>query len=280
MNWSLIGGTAILLWIVMAGVAAVLAALRRWKAFKRAAIAIGALSVVILIAAIPDSHVPQNIVIKRAAPLTSPTFPPYLVLHAGQRAVLDTNNEGDGSHATLFDDMATVKAWAAGYGDPQTSRHHDLPTGTPVVIRSWAHVKEADGDDDVMIDVATMHGPHVEGYVRDIMLIPQIQPGTRLLTYAGFHGGYGIMNLAKDSKAFVKVASATPVALLATKANGGLDVFYGKLLSGPHRGTRGWFSSLTIRAPTGVKGDEGSYDEKCRCTNLFFQEVTHPTTSS
>ncbi len=69
------------------------------------------------------------------------SLPRYLELRVGQRALLNSNDEGDGSVGTLFDDMDTVLKWAAGPSEPEELAHYDLPTGTPVSVQSWTHVK-------------------------------------------------------------------------------------------------------------------------------------------
>jgi|GEM_PF-2743353 len=217
-----------------------------------------------------------------ATPTEQP-FPGYLELRGGQRALLDSNNEGSGSMGTLFDDLATVRKWASGqFNGPEDLPHRDFPVGTRVVVRSWTHVKAVGGDDYIMINVMTLTNPRREGYVRDIDLLPMIPSGARLVVRSTFLHARGVtMELRRDGSRHLPsltIAEGTSVSLLAVAPNGdSLSPYRAQVLSGPHRGARGWFDVFSLRAPSPpVKA--GEYDEKCRCVSLYLAEVRPPAT--
>lgn len=218
----------------------------------------------------------------RPVPTEQP-FPAYLGLRGGQRPLLDSNNEGDGSMGTLFDDLAAVRKWAAGQASgPADVRHHDLPIGTRIVVRSWTHVRAVSGDDYTMIDVMTVTNPRREGYVRDIYLLPMIPSGARLIVHNAVRGyRAGTMELKRTQHPpTLTIAEGTPVSSLAVSPRGDtLSHYRAEVLSGPHRGARGWFSDFSLGALSPpVSG--GEYDKTCHCVSLYLREVDQRGTQS
>ncbi len=195
------------------------------------------------------AHVASNALRDRES---AASLPRYLELRIGQRALLDSNDEGDGSVGTLFDDMDTVLKWAAGTSEPEELAHHDLPRGTPVSVQSWTHVKAVGGDDYVMIDVATKTEPRVEGYTQDIRLLPAIPRGTQLVVNSS-SGKWTGMELRRDEEPHapaITMAGGAPVSLLAVAPDGGsISKYRARVVSGPHRFT-GWFNVFSLGAPS------------------------------
>lgn len=211
----------------------------------------------------------------RLVPTEQP-FPAYLALRSGQRALLGSNNEDDGSMGTLFDDLAAVRKWAAGQASgPSDVRHHDLPIGTRVVVRSWTHVRAVGSNDYTMINVVTLMNPRREGYVQDIYLLPMIPSGARLIVHNAVRGHRGgTMELKRTQHpSTLTIAEGTPLSSLAVSPRGDtLSHYRAEVLSGPHRGARGWFSDFSLGAPSPPVGG-GEYDKTCHCVSLYLHEV-------
>jgi len=287
---SAVIGLAGLLWIAAFVCAIIFAITRRWRLLAISCATILGLTVVAFAAALlarSEKKAAQVAhAVRRAVPTPTRTdqpFPYYLELRGGQRALLDSNNEGSGSMGTLFDNLATVRKWASGqFNGPEDLPHHDVPVGTRVVVRSWTHVKALGGDDYVMINVMTLTTPQREGYVRDISLLPIIPSGARLVVRSSFlHARSVTMELRRDESQHppsLTIAEGTPVSLLAVAPNGdSLSPYRAQVLSGPHRGARGWFDVFSLRAPS-PPVRAGEYDETCRCVSLYLAEVHPPAT--
>lgn len=212
-------------------------------------------------------------------PAPKPTLPPYLSLYPGQRAYLDTNSEGDGRYGTLFKDWKTVTKWASGhFNGPSDLPHVDLPVGTEVEIHSWRRVHIVDHEQN-MIDVATIRGSKAEGWVMDVSLIPEIPSGTVLVVSSAFKDKPNLklpLSASPDgSTNGPKIAQGTSVPLVSVvhdaRLSTGLSMYYVRVMEGPHRGARGYFSTLDLSAPSNAMGGE-EYDPKCHCVDLFFNE--------
>ncbi len=278
MGWDFIAGLAMLLWFCSVVAAVIFAILRRWLALKITGLTNACLTIIMFVAVIFSPAPPgavHTLAKKTSKPPAVATFPPYLELRAGQHAILDTNNEGDGSYGTLFDNMAAVQTWAAGKADPSTTPHHDLPTGTPVTVRSWTYVQAVGGDYYLMVNVATVKGTARAGYTPAINLLPAIPQGARLVAYGGFKGDSALMSPSQGSKTLIKVRAGTPLSLVSVSPNGGLHSYLATILSGPQRGRRGWFSFFSVAAPS-AKIPRGTYNAKCRCVELFFEDLHAP----
>ena len=273
---------AAFLWVTAVLCAIMFAIMRRWRLLAISGASIFGLTAITFAAALlaPSEKQPA---IARAAPTPRPArtdlpFPKYLELRAGQCAVLDSNHEGDGSMGTLFDNLATVRKWAsAQFNGPEDLPHHDFPVGTHVVVRSWTHVNAAGGDDYLMIKVITTTTPQREGYVRDISLLPLIPSGARLVVYSSIRTSpSATMELRRDGTQHsptLTIPNGTPISLLAVAPNGeSISPYRARVLSGPHRGARGWFDVFSLGAPS-PPVRWGQYSNECRCVSLYLAEV-------
>jgi hypothetical protein len=283
-------GVVGLLWMAAVLCAIIFAIMRRWRLLRISGGTILGLTVVAVGAALlaPSEHLSTQVAhaARRAARTPTPTrsnqpFPDYLALRGGQHALLDSNNEGSGSKGTLFENLATVRKWASGqFNGPEDLPHRDFAVGTRVVVRSWTHVKAVGGDDYIMVKVMTQTNPQREGYVPQTSLLPVIPSGSRLVVRSSFRGSRGVsMKLRRDGSEHppsLTIAEGTPVSLLAVAPNGdSLSPYRAQVLSGPNRGSRGWFDVFSLRAPS-PPVSSAAYDEKCRCVSLYLDEVGPP----
>ncbi len=176
---------------IILSIIAIVAKLRRRpsKRFTFAALSAFGIFIVTLIGAIallpPEAtSIKQSAQLPEATSHPLKTLPPYLALRVGLHAYANSNAEGDDSKGTLFLDWPTVVKWNSGEGGgPEALRHVDIPVGTEVAIESWRTIGSGESK-HVMIKVTTLAKPGASGYIMDIMLIPKISPGTRLIVTA------------------------------------------------------------------------------------------------
>jgi hypothetical protein len=276
---------ALLLWIPTLLIGIVFAFLKKWNTVKVCGATLGALTVLIFILAQLEAGLDPKA--RLAEPATSNTvttksshhnasrvatgmaFPSYLDLHIGQRVILNSNNEGDGTMATLFDDLQTVHKWAQGESDPHALPHHDLPIGTRATVRSWTRVDTVSGDEVTMINVAISNGAAKRGYVQDIGVLPDIPPGSTLVVNS-FRGNNTMLKAQQDRTSSINIANGTHVALVSVHPDGrSISPYRGEVLTGPHRGVTGWFNAFELSAPS-PRIASGEYDDKCHCISLYM----------
>jgi len=201
----------------------------------------------------------------------------YMTLRPGWPLYLDSPED----HGVLFDSLDTTKRWAMGQfvddgnpDGPQDLPHVDVPLGALVLAESWAEIPQASGDGKrVVVKVRESGGAHREGWADGIFLVPQLPAGTTLVAYS--YRGPALMTIsepsAKKSK-FLNLTSGTRVSLIKTTVTDALDHFYGRVLTGPYSGRRGWFSNLTARvlSPPIITAD-GDYYPVCECVSLYVK---------
>jgi hypothetical protein len=276
---------ALLLSFILIPFAIILGLLRKGKTAKQlAAISAGSLAVAVaLIIISPTAPVkiepivkPPSLALKRNL-ASKDVFPQYLDLHRDQRVILDSNNEGDGRSATLFNDLETSRKWALGnFSGPEDLPHRDLPTGTVARVLSWTRIPSVTGDAKTMIQVATLQGRATSGYVEGIGVLPEIPRGTVLIVASNTQMSRTQLNASQTDS----VPKGTRVKLLAIHPeNSSVLPYQVSVLGGPKKGAVGWLSWLDLAAPSAsIASDQ--YKGDCHCVTLYMLDRhanEHPT---
>ena len=129
----------------------------------------------------------------------------------------------------------------------------------------------------VVVKVHELTTPRHAGWTQDIFLVP-ILPTASVLVTRGLSAGATkgtVMDLAgpqtKESK-FVQLEPNTRVALIDSRPNGA-EPYFASVLTGTHRGQRGYFSNLNLGAPSQpITSTDYDYDPGCKCVSLFLKD--------